>query len=192
MKLRILAAAVCVLALCSVSTSFAAPPSQSLGINAGLALPMGDAANAVGMGFFGGGTYTYKLNEQFGVGGDVNYITFGKKNDVDLKFHMLQFGAHGKYYFPMKGGSMAPYAKVGLGMYNVSETMPSYDFLGVTYGGGSASESKMGFSLGAGTTMKLNDKASWGLEAVYHMIQTSGSSTSMFTLGASYNFALGK
>ena len=191
MKLRILAATVCVLALCSVSTSFAVP-AQTLGINAGLAMPMGDLGDAVGMGFFGGATYTYKLNQQFGVGGDVNYTTFGKKNDVDFKFHMLQFGAHGKYYFPMKDGKMAPYAKVGLGMYNVSETLPGVDILGVTYGGGTYSASKMGFSLGAGTTMKLNDKASWGLEAMYHMVSTEGSSSTFLTFAASYNFALGK
>ena len=194
MKFRVLAASMLVLACFAVPmVSHAATASQSIGVGAGVVVPTGDAADAVGMGFYGGGTYTYKFNAQFGVGGDVAYNTFGKKNDVDLKFHMLQYGVHGKYYFPMKDAKMAPYLKVGVGMYSISETLPGVDIGGgVIIGGGTYSASKTGFAAGVGTTFAMGPKASFGIEAMYHMIQTEGSSTSMFTAGATYNFMLGK
>ena len=202
MKLRTLTASVFVLALGVAGAAQAAAPMQTIGINAGLTLPSGDLSNAVGTGFFGGGTYTYRLNSQFGIVGDVNYHSFGKKTysqgfySVDETFSMVQVGAHGKYFFPMKDDKMAPYAKVGLGIYNSSAklTESSYTIGGFTYPGASrtSSSSDFGFSLGVGTTMKLKNKASWGAEAMYHMVSTSGSSADMITVGLSYNWMVGK
>ena len=201
MKIRALVVAVFVLSI-GAASAHAAAVSQFIGVNAGLTLPSGDLSNVAGTGFFVGGTYTYRLNEQFGIGGDVNYNSFGKKTfsnefaSVDETFHMLQIGAHGKYYFPMKDSKMMPYGKVGLGIYNSSAKVetPAYTIGTFTFPGGSttASSSDFGFSLGVGTTMKISDKATWGVEAMYHIVSTSGSSADMITIGASYNWKMGK
>ena len=190
MKVRVLAASALVLALCGVGAASAATAMQTIGVNAGLNLPTGDLSNIAGTGYFVGGTYTYHLNQQWGVGGDINYHGLGDKSGYG-SFHLVQYGVHGKYFFPMKDSKMMPYAKLGLGIYSLSYSVPTVTFLGFTVGGGTYTSSKTGISLGAGTTMKINDKQSWGLEALFHLIQTSGSSSQMLTVGASYNWGLG-
>jgi hypothetical protein len=192
MKIRALAVAVLVFAFCAVGTASASTAMQTIGVNAGVTLPTGDLSDAASTGFFGGGTYTYHLNEQWGLGGDINYHAFGEKDAGYGSFHMIQYGVHGKYFFPMKDAKMSPYAKAGFGIYSLSYDVPSYTIGPFTYGGGTYTSSKTGFSIGAGTTMKLNDKSSWGAEAMYHMVQTEGSSSSMLTVALQYNWKLGK
>jgi hypothetical protein len=192
MKIRALAVATFILAFSIAGAASAGTALQTIGVNAGVTLPTGDLSNVASTGFFGGGTYTYHLNEQWGLGGDINYHSFGKKDTGYGSFHMIQYGVHGKYFFPMKDAKMSPYAKVGFGIYSLSYDLPSQTILGYTVGGGTYTASKTGFSVGVGSTMKLNDKSSWGVEALYHMVQTEGSSSSMATVALQYNWSLGK
>jgi outer membrane protein W len=198
MKFRALVIAVFVMAFGAMLAH--AAPSQGLDIHAGLSSPTGDFSKAAGMGFHGGATYCYKLNEQFGVGVDANYHMFGEKStDMEIlgypvtlkdKFSMIQGAAFAKYFIPMKDAKIAPYLKAGFGYYSMSLKAT------LSGTGGSQSQtttqSKPGFCGGIGADMKLNDKASVGLEGLYHQIQTDNKAINMFTVAIGYHFNLGK
>ena len=190
MKIRTLALTLCALAF--VATSAMAAASE-FGLNAGLALPMGDFADAAGPGFFGGATYTYHVEDMFGLGGDINYHRFGKKSatvgavSASNELSAVQYGVHGKYFFKLKTKEM-PYIKVGLGMYSLSDKA-SATFNGVTRSE-TSSVSKFGISAGVGSDWKMGEKASWGIEALYHNIMTDSKSSAMITVGARYNWLM--
>lgn len=190
MKIRSIALALCVLAVAATAASAA---TSEVGLNAGVTLPMGDFGDAVGTGFFGGGSYTYHVNEMFGLGADINYHKFGKKDftfngsTVSDDFSAIQYGVHGKYFFKMKTKEM-PYIKVGLGMYSLSEKASS-TVNGVDYSA-TVTDSKFGISAGIGSDWAMSDKASWGIEALYHNIMTDNKSSAMITVGARYNWMM--
>ena len=190
MKIRTLALTLCALAF--VATSAMAAASE-FGLNAGLALPMGDFADAAGPGFFGGASYTYHVEDMFGLGGDINYDRFGKKSatvgavSASNEFSAVQYGVHGKYFFKLKSNE-TPYLKVGLGMYALSDKASSTG--GATNYSATTSDTKFGYSLGLGADWKMSEKSSWGIEALYHNIQTDRKSATMITVGARYNWLM--
>jgi opacity protein-like surface antigen len=155
-------------------------------------MPTGDVSDFVGMGFHVGGNYDYKLDEQFGIGADLNYHMLGQKTfgEIKTKLNALQIGANGKYFFPTKDAKLQPYLKVGLGLYNLSSEVSTT--VGSVTISSTTSDSKFGFSGGLGLTIASTSKASYGVEALYHAISTEGSSTNLFTLGVAYNFMMGK
>ncbi len=193
MKFRALVIAVFVMAFGAMLAH--AAPSQGFDIHAGLSAPTGDFSDLVGTGFHGGATYTYKLNEQFGLGIDANYHMLGEKSmDTEIlgfpvtikeKLSMIQGAAFAKYFIPMKDAKIAPYLKVGFAYYSMSFKTT------LSGSGGSESqtttESKPGFCGGVGTDIKT-----FGVEALYHQIQTDNKSVNMFTVALGYHFNLGK
>jgi outer membrane protein W len=191
MKFRSVALALAILALCSGS-AFAATGMSEFGINAGVALPNGDFSKISSTGFFGGATYCYHVNEMLGVGGDVNYHKFGKKDVTggNYDYSIINYGVHGKYFFKLKTSEM-PYVKVGLGMYSLSaKVKATVPILGTV--SSTATDTKFGFNAGVGADWKINDKNAWGIEALYHNISTDGKTLAMITVGASYSWMMGK
>lgn len=189
MKFRVLVAALMLVALGAMAAQ-AADVKSEFGLNAGVSLPTGDFSDGASTGFFGGGTYTYHVNEMFGVGGDVNYHKFGKKDvtvlatTVSSEASVVQYGVHGKYFVKLKTNEM-PYLKVGLGMYSLSVKGT------VNGNSNTASDTKFGFNVGAGADWKLNDKTTWGVEALYHNIQgDNGSSANLITVGLRYGWLM--
>ena len=191
MKLRSAALALVVLAFCSGS-AFAATGMSEFGINAGAALPNGDFSDIASTGFFGGATYCYHVNEMIGLGGDVNYHKFGKKDfgGGNYDYSIISYGVHAKYFFKLKTSEL-PYLKVGAGMYSLSaKTETTVPIIGVVKS--TATDSKFGFNVGLGADWKINDKNAWGIEALYHNVSADGSTLSIITVGASYSWMMGK
>ncbi len=192
MKFKTLAAAAFALAL-AASPSHAAG-STSFGINVGVNLPTGDFGDIASLGYFGGVTGTMMINDQFGIGGDINFHSFGVNNDyeealavlagesVDVSWSAIQVTPHAKFLFS-KGGDFIPYARVGLGIYNTKFKIET-----ATSGDSEESSSDFGYNLGIGGMKKLGDKMAMGVELLYHSISSEGESANLFTVGGVLNF----
>jgi hypothetical protein len=188
MKLRALLAAAFVLTF-GAAVAHASAASE-FGLNAGVAMPFGDFGDVAGTGFFGGATYCYHVSDQYGLGGDFNYQSYGKK-DFGLgsyTYSLINVGAHAKYFFKLKDSKEMPYAKVGLGIYNLrAKTTFTYPGLGTVTATGS--DSKFGFSIGLGADWKMGESKSWGAEVLYHNIAADPSAT-MATVALRYNWLM--
>jgi len=189
--------ALALLVLSLGSRAFAA--SWSFGVTGGAGLPTGDLAdeqkgNAT-TGFQVGGLVGYAVNEKFSFGVDGSYVQ--NKNDDEgktvtgfdlsdfdptltgtadvkfdkLKYNTVQIGAHAKYMFPMQNSPLAPYALVGLGVYNTTFKAE----LTETGSGAKHSEdfkfdTKFGGKVGLGAMWKASPTVGVGLEANYNFI----------------------
>jgi opacity protein-like surface antigen len=193
-KSKALLAAVFALAL-------AAPPSHAagmtwIGAGGGLNMPMGDFGDVASLGFFGGVSGTHMLNDQFGVGGDIHFHSFGVDDEfeeglavlagesVDVSLSALQFTAHGTWMFPMEG-DFKPYARLGLGFYNVGSKVEGGTF------DSDDSETNFGFNLGLGGMFKTSDTMAIGGEVLYHSIMTEDEASNLITIGAKIAFGVG-
>lgn len=197
MKLRALLLATVLIAFGSVAHAGA---RQSIGVNVGLAMPTGDLSDAVGMGYLVGADYEYRINQQFGVGLDVDYFALGGKSTsttyrgstrtVKEQAPGGQAILFGRYYVPLKKSPFAPYVMLALEKVRIGFKST------VTYGGRSVTteekQDKVGFGVGVGATRPLNDQLTGGLELGIHQIQTTGESTNLFTVALSCSYNLGK
>ena len=173
-----------------VASSASAAGKCWLGLVGGAAVPTGDFADAANTGFDVGGTGTYMLNDQWGVGVDGVYHMWNASDDVnaaaqvstgdpsaEVKFSAIQGTGHLMYMMPMQG-TMHPWLKGGLGVYNVKTKLDA------TSGSGDTSESNFGFNVGGGFNYAVNATWSLGVGAAYHMIQTDPDATNLFTVNA--------
>jgi hypothetical protein len=124
---------------------------MSAGAGIELALPMGTAADHSGLGIGGFGLFQYGLNEDILLTGQVGYTSFAEKdvNGVKSSMSALTILAGGKYNLS-KSVTPGFYGSLQLGIYSASITVPGVSFLGVTYGGGTASSSEFVFAPGVG------------------------------------------
>jgi opacity protein-like surface antigen len=188
-----------VLALALAAPMAHAAPSFSVGVHGGLGLPLGDFSNEdTGLdaksGFTLGLCLDYNVNEMFSVGLDGSWMqnkhgaegstvtidtgsgTFDLTDTKD-KFTTTQFGAHGKYWLPMKDSKLRTYGLLGLGMYSVTEkftetTSNSTDVLfpdGET-SGEDKSDSRFGGKLGIGGEWMASEMVGVSLGADYNFI----------------------
>ena len=173
---------------------------QSIGVNAGLAMPTGDLADAVGMGYLVGADYEYRINQQFGVGLDVDYFALGGKSTSTTYLGSTrtvkeeapggQAILFGRYYIPLKDSPFAPYVSLALEKVRIGFKST------VTYRGASTTnedkQDKPGFGVGVGVTRPLNKQLTGGLDLGFHQIQTSDESTHLITVALSCSYNLGK
>ena len=76
--------------------------------------------------------------------------------------------------------NVKPYAKVGMGLYNVDLKLNSPS------GDASQSKSKLGFNVGGGVNFPTKSNMTWGLSGAYHMVQAKddlGSDVNFFQVG---------
>lgn len=191
--------------LLALTLALAAPaaygaPGVMLGLNGMFSLPMGDFADEnlgdAKSGFGGGIDICLKLNDQFMVGVDGNWMQnkHGAEGTVeDLgggmtltadkdKFITMSGGVHGKYMFPLSNVKMAPYALAGVGMYQIKE---DYEYTLDDNGtitkftdesDNAGSETKVGFKLGAGFLYHVTDKMALTFQGEYNHVPVEGSS----------------
>lgn len=195
MKSKMLAAAV-------LALSFAAAPSHAagtwIGVKAGLNLPTGDFGDVASLGYFAGATGTVMMSEQFGLGGDLVFHSFGVDNDyeeaeavrvgstVDISLSALQITPHAMYVIPTNG-DFKPFVRLGLGLYRAAKKLEAS-------GGGDSNDSStdFGFNVGVGGMKKASDKMAYGVELLYHSISTEGDSSNLFTVGGKLVFGGGR
>lgn len=177
-------------------SAHAAAGDVSLGLKAGLGLPIGDFKDVAATGFHLGATGDYAMNDRFSVGGDLVYHTFGGNDDlekslsalsgqtVDFKFSIIQVTPHVRYSLPTEG-TLAPYLQFGLGLYRST---------GKSDPGGSSSSTPFGFHLGAGADFKKTESYTYGFHGEFHQISSSGASgdkaANLITLGVHAGFGL--
>lgn len=170
-----------VLALCATGAANAG--TFWVGPSAGISVPTGDFGDAAKLGFNAGVTGTYMMDATWGVGADVAYHMWNAKDeindalnillgttDAEAKFSAIQYTAHVLWTAPTQS-SVKPYAKLGVGGYNVKTKITS------SAGDADDSENKVGFNLGTGIMFMSSANMGFGVGAAYHMINTKDDAT---------------
>jgi outer membrane protein W len=165
-KMAILAVGLLVL-----GANTAGATGTSFGVDAGASLPSGDYSNAAKTGWHAGGTGTYMINSQWGIGGDVNYHRWGASDELNAalptgttaSWSAIQATPHVQFRIPTQT-SIKPYAQVGVGVYNIRAKVSDSTSSTTT------SDSKVGFNFGGGMDMVSGNSMSWGIDTGYHIV----------------------
>jgi opacity protein-like surface antigen len=152
---------------------------MGVGVQAGIALPMGDFGDGYDMGFGGNATFAYHLNPMVDITGSIGYLTWSGK-DGDYTFSSIPVLVGIRYYFGQ--GKFHPYVTGELGMHFTTVDVPSVVIYGITVGGGSASDSFFGFGAGAGFLYQLSPTLDLDVNAKFSNISSSGGSSSYITI----------
>lgn len=160
-------------------------------VGAELAMPMGDFADAAGMGFGASLRYEYPISDNLGLTGNAGYLMFGKKTfsngfvEVESKSSMIPVQLGAKYYFSEAQDGFYAGLQLGIHSFKSEVTIPSYTLFGVTIPGStsSASESKLSYAPEIGYHL-----ANLDLGARYQMVATEGSTTSYLGIRIAYVF----
>jgi len=177
--LVLLAVALCVVAARPVM----AQGNLRYGVSAGLLMPMGNYNTADKLGFVGGVGATYWLAGQpIGIRGDLSYSQTSHDPAVTFAGHTKIIGGMASVVYALNPAS-APariLLNAGLGFYNVK--------IDVT-GGGSASESKIGFGGGVAVAFKMGTGGTRLIVGTrYTSVSTSGSSTAFLPITVGLSF----
>lgn len=180
------AAGLCVAAASPVMAqrgAAAAGGTLRYGVSAGIVMPMGDYNTADKLGFVGGVGATYWLAGQpIGIRGDLSYSQTSHDEAVTVAGHTKIMGGMASVVYALNPAN-APariMLNAGLGFYNVK-----FDVTG----GGSASESKIGFGGGAAVAFKLGTGSTRLIVGTrYTSVSTSGSSTTFLPITVGLSF----
>jgi opacity protein-like surface antigen len=141
----VLAATVLVAATATAAEAQASSASR-FGLSAGVALPMGDFGDVVGLGFQIGGHFQMPLGSTLKLRINADWGRYG--GDVAGLDNATLLGGMANLVLPINTTSdLKPYIFGGLGFYQ-------YEFNGT---GGSASESDMAFNVGVGYDFTLGN-----------------------------------
>ncbi len=196
-----------VLALFTIIVLFAgftnAQSKMAIGVQGGIAIPMGDFGDAVDLGFGGQGNFAYDVSPFLQVTGSIGYTTWSYKTNsytTSGSFNTVPLLAGIRYTFPAKG--FKPYVMAQLGVHFISSKI-TYDYilyLAKTNGIGindaqttyeySASSTKFGFGAGAGFLLPLGPKLDLDVNATFNSISTEGSATNYIGIMAGVLVAL--
>jgi opacity protein-like surface antigen len=144
------------------------------GVNGGLLMPLGDYNTADKPGWIVGGGATYWLTGgSLGVRGDVSY---GQTTHDGIGGNTKISGGMASLVYALAPSTAAarPFVTGGLGYYNVKIDVTGF---------GSASESKIGFGVGAGVAFKAGTGGMRVIVATrFTSVSTSGSSTTFLPI----------
>jgi opacity protein-like surface antigen len=144
------------------------------GVNGGLLMPLGDYNTADKPGWIVGGGATYWLTGgSLGVRGDVSY---GQTTHDGIGGNTKIAGGMASLVYALAPSTAAarPFVTGGLGYYNVKIDVTGF---------GSASESKIGFGVGAGVAFKAGTGGMRVIVATrFTSVSTSGSSTTFLPI----------
>lgn len=194
-----------VLALFTIIVLFAgftnAQSKMAIGVQGGIAIPMGDFGDAVDLGFGGQGNFAYDVSPFLQVTGSIGYTTWSYKTDsytTSGSFNTVPLLAGIRYTFPAKG--FKPYVMAQLGVHFISSKI-TYDNIyylikaneindvQATYEY-SESSTKFGFGAGAGFLLPLGPKLDLDVNATFNSISTEGSATNYIGIMAGVLVAL--
>ncbi len=151
--------------------------------------PSGDSMGG-GIGF--GATYWRGASPSVSWGAEISYDNLGSAEYTDplssatttVKGNVFHIGPSVRYGFgPNVGTSF--YAQGGLGYYNVSAKVEDS-----VAGNTDASESKIGFNVGAGVNFPVAPTTKMNLGLQYHSVSTEGESTNYLNFRAGIGFNL--
>jgi len=165
-------------------------------LNAGYAKSSNEAGpggDSFGGGMTFGAGYWRSMSPSFSWGAELSFDNLGSveytsstPNDTKLSVSAFRVNPAVRFNF---GAPVGPafYAQGGLGLYNVSVSQESSDAL---VGNSDASDSKMGFNVGAGVTFPVGPKSRLNFNGLYHSISTEGESTNYLQFRAGIGFGL--
>ena len=105
----------------------------------------------------------------------------------EYSWSAIQATAHALIAVPTQG-SARPYAKAGLGVYNIPSKLAS------PAGDSQTSKSKLGYNFGGGVNFLTSGNMKWGLAGAYHLVPTKddfGANANFFTLGINLMWGVG-
>ena len=147
---------------------------MALGINGGVALPMGDFGDGFDMGFGGNAIFVYHASPMSDFTASVGYLTWSAKDTGDVTFSSIPVLLGGRYLFGK--GKFNLYVAGELGAHFSSVDTPEYVILGQTYGG-SVSETYFGWAAGAGFVYGVGKSMDLDFSAKYNMIISEGNTS---------------
>lgn len=164
-----------------------AQSKMAVGIQAGIALPMGDFGDGFDMGFGGTGTFAYHINPMLDVTGSFGYLTWSAK-EGDASFSSIPVLVGARYYFGKD--KLNPYVAGELGIHFSTIDVPEVVIPGFGTIGGSESSSDFGFGVGAGILYQLSPKLDLDVNAKFNSISGDGGSSNYISIMAGVLIAL--
>jgi len=165
------------------TSSYAQDGHMKLGGEVSLAMPMGDFGDAVGTGFGLTGVFTYPLNPQLFLTGSIGYISFGEKFD-GFSFSTIPLNGGIQYRFN-PGQKFQPYIGAEtLFLFSTTTVKDSF------FGSYSASSTDFGFTPIVGAAFPMSPNMEIRANIKYHIIFTSGSSTTFLGIGGGVHFRI--
>jgi opacity protein-like surface antigen len=164
-----------------------------------LTIPASAASN-VGFNGIGGRLFyaDFEGSSAIGVGAVVKIAEFNKNlqlegnvdlwsktygsGDVEVKLRDLALGGTVKYYFTTSSPAFKPFVNGGLALHFLSTEVPEITVLGIKVGGGSVSDTKIGFDLGGGVAYALNPTTDLVANIMYRIV----SDTNQLFIGAGF------
>jgi opacity protein-like surface antigen len=193
MKKILLVACVVVMAFALVGSA-SAQGKISLNIGADVLLPMGTFGDAVNIGFGGTAQGEYAVMPQMNITLTSGYLTWSLKNvpagATGGSVHGIPVLAGVKYYFMPKGTGVQVYGAAQLGFFIASVALPSVVIGGVTYGGGSASETDFAFAPIVGVEIPAGATGAVDISVRYFDVATTGSSSGSVGARVGYKFGI--
>ena len=168
----------------------------TLELNAGYAKSSNEAGpggDSFGGGMTFGAGYWRSMSPSFSWGGELSFdnmgsVEYDNGNTTDNTISVSSFRVNPavRYNF---GAGVGPqfYGQGGVGLYNVKVSQEDSDPI---VGNNDASESKMGFNIGAGVSFPVGGKSRMNFTGLYHSVQTEGSSLDYLQFRAGIGFGL--
>ncbi|MBE0539709.1 MAG: outer membrane beta-barrel protein [Ignavibacterium sp.] len=160
-----------------------AQSKMAFGLQAGVAIPLGDFGDGYDLGFGGQGTFAYHINPMFDVTGSVGYLTWSGKAD-GVTFSSVPVLVGVRYYFGQD--KFNPYVSGELGMHFItSEFKEENSEISI-----SSSDSFFGFGAGAGFLYKMGPNLDLDVNAKFNSISSEGSARNYIGIMAGVLIAL--
>ncbi|HRP02731.1 MAG TPA: outer membrane beta-barrel protein [Candidatus Kapabacteria bacterium] len=175
------AIALCLI-VCFSSTS-AQQNQMRIGGEVSLALPTGDMGDASSTGFGLTGVFSYSLNPQLLLTGSIGYITFGEKI-AGFSFSTVPVNAGIQYRFNQDPKFQPYIGAETLLFFNSAKVNTGF------FGSVSTSSTDFGFTPIVGAAFPLNANVEIRANLKYHMIFTSGSTSSFVGIGGGVHFRI--
>jgi opacity protein-like surface antigen len=187
MSLRSLALA----ALLAVGCAYpaCAESTQWFGYEIGSGIPTKDFHEEARPGLDLGGSYTFMANRYFGVGAAIHHYSWVTTDAVNvmaeswfgtgsrIRMSDWQYTAHGVFAVPL-AWPIQPFLRAGGGFYNPLARLDS------PLGTASVADSHLGYNVGTGANVMVNERLGLGLSGEYHQYKADHYRTEFYRVGA--------
>lgn len=169
-----------------VALPVVAQPTIGVGVNLGLVMPSDDVGSTITFGGQGIIQNLFPSVPEIVAAPSFSYWSsdFDGGGDSDASFSEFGINFDARYMFPMQG-AIDLFAGAGLGMFFSSVDLPEVVTQFGTFGGGSASDTDIGFNLLGGATTAASPKIDLTGQFRFKL---DGVDTIQILAGAVYNF----
>lgn len=184
--LKLTAVLVIALAILLPQESFSQKEKMTLGGDIGLAMPTGDFGDGANTGFGVNGVFSYFINPQLIVTGNLGYWSFSAKESSSA--YSVTFST-----IPVLGGIQYRFNTSKFQPFVSAETLMFFNSVKVSvsgYGSESRSETEFGFVPGVGAAFPVSPTMEIRAMLKYNIIFTSGSNTTFLVIGGGVHFVI--